>query len=293
MAAGINDKFKRTFNSDNPNVTFVTTSRSGGATTLICDNLTGWPTDTAVDFITYQLDTDGETVVAGSQRDWKGIVSTNTITNLTLIAGGSDAGNQVNDIVEMTPTGNWANDLIEGILVSHNQDGTLKNDTVTTAKIDDEAVTTAKIDDEAVTTAKIDDGAVTIGKIDTTSFSSDSASVATDQSTTSSSYTDLSTVGPAVTVDITGSGKALVVMSAGIYGSNANNRFMSFAVSGASTVAASDNFSFGHSETNAFYLGNSFLVTGLTPGSNTFTAKYKTLGGTGNFLRRRIEVIAL
>lgn len=154
MAASLNDKFKKTFNSANPNVTFVSTQRSAAATTLICDSLTGWPTDTAVDFITYQLDTDGVTVVAGSQRDWKGIVSSNTITNLTLIAGGTDAGNQVNDIVEMTPTANWANDLIEGILVSHDQDGTLKDDIVTTAKIDDGAISTAKIDDEAVTAGK-------------------------------------------------------------------------------------------------------------------------------------------
>lgn len=43
----------------------------------------------------------------------------------------------------------------------------VKDDGVTTAKINDDAVTTAKINDEAVTTDKIEDGAVTVSKLAT------------------------------------------------------------------------------------------------------------------------------
>ncbi len=36
-----------------------------------------------------------------------------------------------------------------------------------------------------------------------------------------------------------------------------------------------------------------FFVTGLTAGSNTFTAKYRVTGGTGTYLNRTIIVIPL
>lgn len=126
MAASVNDKFKKTFNAANPETTFVTTARTMGATTIICDNLTGWPDDTAVDFITYQIAGDGVSVEPGTQTDWVGIVSGSTITNIVRKAGEADSGNNVNDIVQMVPTATWANDLVEGLLVSHNKDGTLR-----------------------------------------------------------------------------------------------------------------------------------------------------------------------
>ena len=36
-----------------------------------------------------------------------------------------------------------------------------------------------------------------------------------------------------------------------------------------------------------------FYVTGLTPGSTTFTAKYDVTGGTGTFANRSIVVVPL
>ena len=66
------------------------------------------------------------------------------------------------------------------------------------------------------------------------------ASVGASQSTASGSYTDLATVGPAVTVT-TGT-SALVILTCN--GANSGGGFdaalMGFAVSGATTVAASD-----------------------------------------------------
>lgn len=155
MPAATTDKLKKSFNSANPTVTYVTATRAAAATELACNNLTGWPTDTAVDFVTYRLSSDGKTPVAGSQTDWVGIVSGSTITNLVRKAGAADAGNAVNDIVEAMPTATWGNDLVTAVLVHANQDGTLKTNAVTTAVITDSAVTTAKIADGAVTNAKL------------------------------------------------------------------------------------------------------------------------------------------
>lgn len=118
-----------------------------------------------------------------------------------------------------------------------------------------------------------------------------SAGVATSQTTTSTSYTDLATVGPAVTL-LTGTA-ALVIVTAEVdtTGGGVVPR-MGFAVSGASTVAATDTWGLKVDAAAACLIQASFavLVTGLTPGVNTFTAKYRVGSGTGTFLNRGITV---
>ncbi len=135
MSAAVTDKFARTFNSTNPNVARVNTNRTMGATTLAGDNLAGWPTDTVVHFSTYQIDTSDQ-VVEGTQTDWLGIVSGNSVGSLTRLAGAADSGNTTGDIMEMGPTASWADKLIQGLIVSHNQDGTMiTNLPLTTPKV--------------------------------------------------------------------------------------------------------------------------------------------------------------
>lgn len=293
MAAGINDKFKKTFNSDNPNVTFVTTTRSGGSTTLICDSLTGWPTDTAVDFITYQLDTDGETVVAGSQRDWKGIVSSNTITNLTLIAGGSDAGSSVNDIVEMTPTGNWANDLISGILVGHDQDGTHKSKGLTLGKINGgssagvlKSDSSGNVTVSLTDTADIEDDAVTDDKIDFTSFDPTKFTQGGSETTTSTSYTNMTLA--AVTGTYTTS-EVKITVGGNLYNSGAGITWFGFAISGSTTLATADARAASMYNTNGGTVAFSYIAT-ITPGTITVTPQKKVQSGTGSYERVYIIV---
>jgi hypothetical protein len=123
------------------------------------------------------------------------------------------------------------------------------------------------------------------------------AYVGTKQNTTSSSYTDLTTSGPAVT--LTTGTKALVIVS--FEGTNrAANRsaWMSFAVSGATTVAATDTNALKITQSTLdwepFRASSATLVTGLTAGSNTFTAKYRSdtiTTCTADFAYREILVV--
>ena len=124
------------------------------------------------------------------------------------------------------------------------------------------------------------------------------ATVATQESTTSSTFTDLTTSGPAVTVT-TGT-KALIIISASqrstISGAQAQ---MSFAVSGATTRAVQTNewtnTSFG-SVTGGINENASaaIYVSGLTAGSNTFTAKYAApVSDSVSFQYRKITVVDL
>ena len=117
--------------------------------------------------------------------------------------------------------------------------------------------------------------------------------VATSETTTSGTYAALATAGPAVTVT-TGT-HALVLIHAQQSNNTAGNyAAMSVAVSGATTIAASDAWTSLFESTLADDRGPAsghILFDTLTAGSNTFTALYRVGGGTGNWQRRRLTVI--
>lgn len=119
--------------------------------------------------------------------------------------------------------------------------------------------------------------------------------VATSQSTTSTSYTDLATVGPSVTIDM--DAFVIIRVSAQIEISAATGfGLMSFAVSGATTLAASDTRAVGvqgtHDRKFTYYVA--LDNTSINSGSNTFTAKYRAdTAVTATFVDREISAVVL
>lgn len=127
-------------------------------------------------------------------------------------------------------------------------------------------------------------------------IAADTASVLTNQSTTSTTYTDLATVGPSVT--LTTGTKVVVAVTCYTDPSSAGaSGAMSFAVSGATTTAANDDFAAGLVGLSASGWAGVISWVGtvtVTAGSNTFTAKYKRgSAATHNFQDRYITVWAL
>jgi hypothetical protein len=119
------------------------------------------------------------------------------------------------------------------------------------------------------------------------------AVVTTSQTVTSTSYVDLATVGPTVTMR-TGT-SVLVTVGAWLIANAGTSAFMSFAISGATTLAASDDNCLMYSnESTTTNFGSrtsrQVLVTGLTAGVNTFTTKYRVSAGTGTIALRHISV---
>ena len=121
--------------------------------------------------------------------------------------------------------------------------------------------------------------------------------VLTSQSTTSASYVGLTT---AQVVSVVTGTRALVILSALVStpspASTARCR-MGFEISGATTVAASNDYALTiqGDNTNPYHdigVSNSFIVTGLTAGTNTFTAQFSVnLGSAGIWEDRRIAII--
>ena len=115
------------------------------------------------------------------------------------------------------------------------------------------------------------------------------------ETTTSTTYTNLTTPGPTVTV--TTGVAAIVILGAHMFNSaGTNTGNMSFTISGASTVAASDVRALRFRSSAAgddIDATKVIYFTGLTAGSNVFTAQYRCSAGTETFENRRIDVIPL
>lgn len=113
--------------------------------------------------------------------------------------------------------------------------------------------------------------------------------------TTSTSYTNLATTGPSVTV--THGVMAIVFWSCALQNSTDNfETRMSWEMSGSNVRAAGDTWSImqnGIPASNQWRIGGVDLINSLTPGTTTFTAKYRVGGGTGTFDDRMIGVIPL
>jgi hypothetical protein len=116
--------------------------------------------------------------------------------------------------------------------------------------------------------------------------------ILTQETSGRTTYGNIATVGPTVT--ITTGTQALISTTAQMFNSGANNMYMSYAVSGATTSTSVDDRAL------AFQAGagdqiraTCTTLQALTAGSNVCKAEYKTTAGTGTWDDRRILVMAM
>lgn len=122
-----------------------------------------------------------------------------------------------------------------------------------------------------------------------------SGTVATAQGTNSTAYVDLATPGPSVTLNVPASGEVTIDVSAAYSsgGAAAQTGYMGCALSGANTRAATDaTAAYGRTVTAGLFgtLARRIHLTGLTPGTTTFKAVYKTSTAAATFSDRHIIV---
>ncbi len=135
-----------------------------GGTSITVGSTTNWPTTTGVTFAIDRVTVSGstETQVAGSYTIWVGdVTGATTIANMTLHA---DSPNSDQDYPAGSTTRVYIpvstathNDMVEALLESHDQDGTLKAGAVdSTAVLADGIVTRAKL--ATAVTTELNDG---------------------------------------------------------------------------------------------------------------------------------------
>ncbi|MEV0902886.1 hypothetical protein [Actinoplanes sp. NPDC049802] len=143
-----------------------------------------------------------------------------------------------------------------------------------------------------------------------------SASVSTSETTSSVSFTDLATAGPEVQIAVGASGRVLVTLSAAMeyqadrgFGVNSAGAQMSFTMAGANTLSAGiaralrSRIGYATAQTPTFDTdlrgvldaSKTVLLSGLTPGATTFTARYAIDGFTAlaTFANRSLTVQAI
>lgn len=131
-------------------------------------------------------------------------------------------------------------------------------------------------------------------------IAADSATVATSESTTSGTFTDLATAGPSVTLTTGTSAIVTITADLGQDPGSGHVTIAGVAVSGATTIAATSNYTIQANgdlidDPNTGTYTSTFKISGLTPGSNTFTMKYRSSAGGAKsyYENRHITVLAL
>jgi hypothetical protein len=120
------------------------------------------------------------------------------------------------------------------------------------------------------------------------------ASSTTVGTTTSTSFvTTLTGDATAISTTLQTGTSALIHLNCASYSTTAGNTHtLTVSVSGATTVAAADGNGVQSNPPSGFYtsLARTFVLTGLTAGTNTFTLNYKVSAGTGGFNTRSFVV---
>jgi len=120
----------------------VTVLRSGGSTTISVDAVTNWP---ASFIATAGKELSDGTLDPATVIVFDGHLSGSTVIIDALAPGYTDPGSSVGDVVIIKPTTKWADEIAGLMGVIMNDDGSLKDDAVTTDVIADDAVTSDKL----------------------------------------------------------------------------------------------------------------------------------------------------
>lgn len=122
MAATNTDKFKKGARR------FTTTVGAGGisdasVTTVPLSSVTGLPTDTAVEIVVDRVDASGNLTLSAEEVITGVVSGSNLITCIRGVEGTAQA-HSAGAVVEVRLTANQWDDMVDGLIVEHDQDGT-------------------------------------------------------------------------------------------------------------------------------------------------------------------------
>lgn len=133
----ITDKANKVSNGSQPLPTTLSADKNAGVATASLNAATGWDITTAKHIRMFKTKTvNGQTVPDTTKLCYyKATLAGTTLSNITLVwsSTGSDQKFDIGDSVDLSLTAGWIDDLIDLILLTHNQNGTLKTGAVQAA----------------------------------------------------------------------------------------------------------------------------------------------------------------
>lgn len=134
MPAQIHDKLLRV-GKRGTKTTLANPGKPVGATSLTIDNPNNWETRTAIIFSIYRETADGKEE-EGSYTVWKGVLNNSEITGLKLLQGTDQAYEPGGKTVAvMHISSSWVDELMDGLDLTFNADGTIKDKIVSLKSI--------------------------------------------------------------------------------------------------------------------------------------------------------------
>lgn len=115
-----------------------------GASSLQLTSSANWPNGETVIFSLAKYDVGSNKRIDGSYTVWKGIVSGSVINNLQLVHGSDqqyEAGGGVRAMIGVSSA--LHNSIVEGLLVSHNPDGTIRSGAAPIERLENVDINTA------------------------------------------------------------------------------------------------------------------------------------------------------
>ena len=186
-----------------------------GVTTVALNSVTGFNNGETIVLVVEPTDPT-------KKQAFTGVVDTSGIqlTDVVWTEGTNQTHNSGVTVVDYETATHWAM-YSKGLLVSHNQDGTQKNNSVTTASITDGSVTNDKLASNAVTADKLASNAVTADKLATSAITLGYAQITSNFSTASTS--DVQVTGLTVSVTIPAGGRKVKITVYSVYVTNGAN----------------------------------------------------------------------
>lgn len=149
MCAALSTDYLTHVGSPGTATTLAAPGHTIGGTSITVVSTTNWPTDTGVIFAmdTVSIVNGEEVRDVGSYTEWEAVVSGATSITSMVLRYGTDQNYPAGSTsrVYIPVASSRENRLVDGILVSHNQDGTIKSNIIATGMIIDDAVTDDKI----------------------------------------------------------------------------------------------------------------------------------------------------
>ena len=285
MAASSQDRFTRVGNPGSA-TTLAAPGHTIGGTAITVGSTSNWDTITGQIFAmdTVTIVNGKEVRDVGSYTEWEGVVSSSTSVTSLVLRYGTDqnypAGSTTRVYIPVSSS--RENRLVDGILVSLDQDGTLKAGAVdNTAAIADGVVTSAKIADGTIVTTDIAQNGVGANNLATSAITLGYAQTTTTFTTTNTSATAVT--GLTVTVTIPAGGRRVRVTAyTGGLTNQTGGQYAGFTIWDG-TVGSGTLLTQGNSGPTANNNQATTISTIITPaaGSKTYNVGIQTTGGQG------------